>query len=94
MRVNGNAAAQSADGGTVPAPVNTDGALGSGRRATEAAASRGELVATEFVDLSEVSLSLLLECDSAVFESSTLRLLGQLDQPRVNLGTGPPGRVD
>lgn len=55
----------------------------------------GELVATEFVDLSEVSLSLLLECDSAVFESSTLRLLEQLDRPRVNLGgTGPPGRVD
>lgn len=51
-------------------------------------------VETELLDLSEVSLSVLRLIDYAVLSSSVHRILAQVDRPRANIGTEPPGRVD
>jgi hypothetical protein len=52
-------------------------------------------VETDLIDLSEVSLSTLNQCDHATLAESVEHLLTQVDRPRSNLGgAGPPGRVD
>jgi hypothetical protein len=52
-------------------------------------------VETDLIDLSEVSLATLDQCDRAALAHSVEHLLEQVDRPRSNLGSsGPPGRVD
>jgi hypothetical protein len=52
-------------------------------------------VETDLIDLSEVSLATLNQCDHATLADSVEHLLAQVDRPRSNLGgAGPPGRVD
>jgi hypothetical protein len=52
-------------------------------------------VETELIDLSDVSLTMLRECDRSLLEASLERVLDQVDRPRANIGSsGPPGRVD
>jgi len=52
-------------------------------------------VETDLIDLSEVSLAPLNQCDQATLADSVKRLLTQVDRPRANLGgSAPPGRVD
>lgn len=51
-------------------------------------------VRTELVDLTGISITDLRECEERFLEPCTRRLLDQIERPRVNLGTGPPGRVD
>jgi hypothetical protein len=49
-------------------------------------------VETEVVDLGSVPLAELLELTE--LDTATATLIAQVRQPRVNLGTGPPGRAD
>ncbi|GAA4945216.1 hypothetical protein [Actinoplanes utahensis] len=51
-------------------------------------------VETDLIDLSEISLATLHRCDPSVLSASVRKILAQVDNPRANLGTGPPGRVD
>lgn len=52
-------------------------------------------VETDLIDLSEVSLRALHQCDRDALADSVQRLLSQVDRPRSNLGgSAPPGRVD
>jgi hypothetical protein len=51
-------------------------------------------VETDLVDLTDLSLSALRSCDASLLAGSMARLLRQVERPRVNLGTGPPDRVD
>jgi FXSXX-COOH protein len=50
---------------------------------------------TELVDLSDVSLATLRECDAELTAQSLRRVVSQVERPRANIGSGgPPGRVD
>lgn len=53
----------------------------------------GVEIETELVDLREVALSRLRR-DREVFEKPTEDALKQVERPRINLGSGPPGRAD
>ena len=46
------------------------------------------------VDLEEISLLEIESRDAGELESSVRVILQQVDRPRKNAGTGPPGRVD
>lgn len=51
-------------------------------------------IRTSLVDLTNASIEDLRHCDGGLIEPSLRRLLRQIERPRVNLGSGPPGRVD
>lgn len=52
-------------------------------------------VETELIDLTDVSLAWLHDCDAEILAPSIARLMDQVERPRANLGgTNPPGRVD
>jgi hypothetical protein len=51
-------------------------------------------IETDLVDLSATSLRDLCETDRRLLASSQEVMLEQLKHARVNLGSGPPGRVD
>ena len=51
-------------------------------------------VPTELLDLSAMSISALCACDDRQLEPSMSRVLLQLERPRKNMGSGPPGRFD
>ena len=51
-------------------------------------------VETELADLCEVSFDQLRGQRWDELEPFRRVLLGQVERPRVNLGTGPPGRAD
>jgi hypothetical protein len=51
-------------------------------------------VETDLVDLTDESLSTLRNCDAELLAPSLRRLLLQVERPRVNIGSGPPGRSD
>jgi hypothetical protein len=51
-------------------------------------------IETLLVDLRELSILQIEDCDAQDFESSARTILQQVDTPRKNAGTGPPGRVD
>jgi hypothetical protein len=55
-----------------------------------------EDVSTDLVDLTETSFEDLLGCDDAIIAPSLTRFLRQIQRPRVNIGSGPPGatRID
>jgi hypothetical protein len=46
------------------------------------------------VDLENVPLSELENYSDTLLGPSLSTVLGQVDRPRKNIGTGPPGRVD
>lgn len=46
------------------------------------------------VDLSELTIMALRTCDESVLAPSIHRVLAQIERPRVNIGSGPPGRAD
>jgi hypothetical protein len=51
-------------------------------------------IETLLVDLKEFSVPQIEDCDAREFDSSVRMILQQVDRPRKNAGTGPPGRVD
>jgi len=51
-------------------------------------------IETFLVNLEEFSISEIENRDVREFESSARIVLQQVDRPRKNAGTGPPGRVD
>jgi hypothetical protein len=53
-----------------------------------------DTVETDLVDVSQLPLSLFETCDPSELTASRRRVLSQVDHPRANLGSGPPGRVD
>ncbi len=46
------------------------------------------------VDLSELTITELRDCDEESLAPSIQRILAQIERPRVNIGSGPPGRAD
>jgi hypothetical protein len=54
-----------------------------------------DVVETQLVDLSDISLMTLRSVDADAVAPSLRRLLEQVESPRANAGgSGPPGRVD
>jgi hypothetical protein len=52
-------------------------------------------IETHLVDIQDMPLDRLRECDRAQFSPYLERLLAQVTRPRYNLGgSGPPGRLD
>jgi hypothetical protein len=51
-------------------------------------------IETLLVDLKMLSIVQIEDRDPREFESSARVILQQVDRPRKNAGTGPPGRVD
>ncbi|WP_157239915.1 hypothetical protein [Catenuloplanes japonicus] len=52
-------------------------------------------VQSDLIDLTEISMDDLRQCDPRIFAESLDRILQQIEKPRFNLGTGPPGqRID
>lgn len=51
-------------------------------------------IETGLIDLVDVSISVLASYDTDVLRPSLSTVLAQVDRPRKNIGTGPPGRVD
>jgi hypothetical protein len=49
---------------------------------------------TVLLDLSSLSLEAVGSLDQSALGSALAMLYGQIDRPRVNLGSGPPGRMD
>lgn len=45
-------------------------------------------------DLSKVSLDDLRHCTDVLLDESTIVMYAQVERPRYNLGSGPPGRAD
>jgi hypothetical protein len=55
--------------------------------------SRGD-VETELIDLSDIFFSMLRGWDTELLASSLRRVMNQVERPRANIGSGPPGRID
>jgi hypothetical protein len=53
-----------------------------------------EDIQAELIDLTEISIEELHRSNRVELESSLCRILGQIDRPRVNIGSGQPGRID
>ncbi|MGX7671745.1 hypothetical protein [Plantactinospora sp. DSM 117369] len=51
-------------------------------------------VETELVDLSNDSLATLAGYDQDLLTRPLQRVMDQVERPRSNIGSGPPGRVD
>jgi hypothetical protein len=51
-------------------------------------------IQSELIDLTGISMEDLRHCDRSTLESSLEPLLRQVERPRHNFGSGPPGRVD
>ena len=51
-------------------------------------------IETHLVDIQDMPLGKLRECNRAQFAPYLEMLLQQVRRPRYNLGSGPPGRVD
>ncbi|MEN3613728.1 hypothetical protein AAH979_29785 [Plantactinospora sp. ZYX-F-223] len=51
-------------------------------------------VETELVDLSNDSLATLAGRDQELLTRPLQRVMDQVERPRSNIGSGPPGRVD
>ncbi|GAA3731531.1 hypothetical protein GCM10022225_11750 [Plantactinospora mayteni] len=51
-------------------------------------------VETELVDLSNDSLATLAGRDQELLARPLQRVMDQVERPRSNIGSGPPGRVD
>ena len=50
---------------------------------------------TELIDLSDISIAELRDCDERIIAPSRERILRQINRPRGNISeSGPPGRVD
>lgn len=51
-------------------------------------------VQTDLIDLTDLSISAVLSCDDDLLAPSMKRVLIQVERPRANIGSGPPGRAD
>ena len=51
-------------------------------------------IETDLLDLTEIPISELRNCDSDLLARSMRRILLQVERPRANIGQGPPGRAD
>ena len=51
-------------------------------------------VASELVDLSGLTLDDILGMSDDELDAAFAALLSQVERPRFNLGSGPPGRAD
>ena len=52
-------------------------------------------VATELVDLTQISIERLRTCDESLLGGSLDRIMQQVERPRGNISeSGPPGRAD
>ncbi|MFD0524459.1 hypothetical protein [Paractinoplanes durhamensis] len=51
-------------------------------------------IETDLIDLTGTSLRDLCKADRRLLEPSKSILFEQLEHARVNLGSGPPGRID
>jgi hypothetical protein len=49
---------------------------------------------TDLLDFSSLSLEAVGSFDPSTLDSALAELYSQIDRPRVNLGSGPPGRTD
>ena len=54
----------------------------------------GSEIETQLADLSEISLEQLRRQRTEALEPFLRILFSQVERPRFNLGSGPPGRVD
>jgi hypothetical protein len=53
-----------------------------------------ETVETDLLDLSSLSLEAVGSIDPSVLGPALDALRSQIDRPRTNIASGPPGRVD
>jgi hypothetical protein len=53
-----------------------------------------EELRTDLLDLTDTSIDDLHRSDGRLLAVSLSRILRQIDRPRVNIGSSPPGRVD
>lgn len=67
--------------------------MGSRRSEGEAGLDAHPDIETDLLDLRHVSLSQARR-DTEAIERPTNNLLKQVEKPRTNLGSGPPGRAD
>lgn len=56
--------------------------------------ANSEMVETDLLDLASLSLEAVASLDPSMLAPALTELKSQIDRPRTNLGSGPPGRMD